>query len=88
VSGKVYVVITEDRHTDVEVDLFTTPESAVAFARQRAADWGQLPPEGYEDDDGVGVQEIEGRLYHETYSGEGDRVWVIEKDIHGPEVDR
>jgi len=88
VDGKVYVVITEDRHTDVEVDLFTTADAAIEFAKQRAADWRQFPPEEYEGDDEVGVQEIEGRLYHETYSGEGDCVWVIEKDIHGPEVDR
>lgn len=83
---KVYVAMTEDRHTDPEAEVFTTPDAAIAFARTRAEDW-MSNAEG-EDDDGVlrddyypHEEQVDGTLYYAEYSTEGDSVWVIEKEL-------
>ena len=80
---KLYIAIVEDRHIDVEVQPFTTPEAAIAYARTQAEanDRGYVPDE---DDEDIGEQEIEGYVYYATYSPEGDSVSVVERDLDAP----
>jgi hypothetical protein len=69
---KVYVLMIKDRHTDPDAEVFTTLAKAGAAA------------EAYL----VGIPDVEvdesppgGWLFCARYSVEGDRVWVIEKEL-------
>ena len=73
----VYVVVVEDRHVDVEFEVFTDQEAAIAYAREQAeagaaAVWHREVVEHNPD-------AVEGRLYYATYSVEDDCVWVVPK---------
>jgi hypothetical protein len=70
----IYVAMIADRHTDPEPYPFTTAEQAIAYARQ-AAHANARSPEAVEESD------IDGWLYHATYSTEGDAVWVLAKTL-------
>ena len=77
----VYVVVVEDRHVDVEFEVFTDQDAAVAYARkcaQEGADavWHREVVEHNPD-------AVEGRLYYATYSVEDDSVWVVPKKLRG-----
>jgi hypothetical protein len=62
----------QDRHTDPDCEVFTTPEQAIDYARRFAA--------GYPD----AVEEpMAGLLYYAKLTVEEDAVWVVEKDLHG-----
>lgn len=73
-SKKIYVVLVEDRHTDVDVEVFTDRSAAIAFAKQEALD-NARHPEGIEEED------IEGYIYYCRYSAESDCVSVVEKEL-------
>lgn len=75
-----YVAMICDRHTDPEPYVFTTKEAAIAYARAEAL--GLVHEDHPEDFDESEMPE--GWLYHATYSGEGDSVWVIEKKLDRP----
>ncbi len=64
----VYLVILEDRHTDVQVEVFATKDAALARASQIVEEYEYTPP----DPD----RPVEGWPFHATLSGEGDRVRV------------
>lgn len=70
----IYIAIVDDRHTDTEVYPFTTAEAAIAHARR------QVEQNARSADD-IEEQEIEGWLYHATYSGESDSAWVVAKEL-------
>ena len=71
-----YVAMICDRHTDPEPYLFSTAESAIAYARDTARAYARRPDD-YEEQDPP-----EGWLFYATYSVEGDSVWVLEKEVH------
>jgi hypothetical protein len=70
----VYVAMIADRHTDTEPYVFSTAEAAIEYARQCAQAYARDPEE-------IEEEQIEGWLYHATYSAEGDSVWVLAKEI-------
>jgi hypothetical protein len=74
---KLYVAMIEDRHTDPEPFVFSTPEAAVEFARSQAVNGARG---GFE----VEEEPIDGWLFYARYSDEGDSVWVIEKTLDTP----
>lgn len=78
-----FIVVIEDRHTDVEVHLFNDMSEAVKFAYQQAT-------ESARGDDDVEINDYPGWVFHCTYSLEGDCAWVVERnpeDMEGCEHD-
>jgi hypothetical protein len=73
-SREVFIVITEDRHTDVEVDVFGDEQSAITHAKKIANEHCRHE-EDYEE------QKIEGWIFSAIYSCEGDCVRVEKKPI-------
>jgi hypothetical protein len=73
----VYVAMICDRHADPEPFVFSAAEAAIAYAREQARTSARGPGDVLES-------EIEGWLYHASYSNEGDSVWVIEREIDQP----
>lgn len=80
---KIFIVVQEDRHTDPDVQLFSTEEKAIAYAKsvmEENKDQAQfvdedemyLPDEALDDG---------GLLFHGTYSTEGDCVWVSSREV-------
>ena len=78
----VFLVITEDRHADVEVTPFTDEAAAVAFAERQVRDNARHPesiePEDRELNDRM---RADGWLWYCQYSGEGDNVRVIRREL-------
>ncbi len=73
---KLYIAMIADRHSDPEPYPFTTPEAAIAFARREAEQLTNTE---------VVEEPVAGWLYHATYSGEGDSVWVVERELDAPQ---
>lgn len=73
---KVYVAMVNDRHFDPEVEVFSTPESAISCAKG----WARAATTRAE---GIKEEPVVGWLYHAYYSREGDSVWVVEKVLDG-----
>ena len=71
---KVYAVLTQDRHTDPEIDVFVTKEAAVKFAKQLAENYATHPEDVVE-------QNIDGWVYCVDYSCESDSIRVTEHDL-------
>ena len=94
---KVYVVIYADRHTDVEVELFTERETAILAARTFAVDimrdWRRTEEDlvnGSQDDEYPWEAYDDDSplgIYMAAY-GEGSDVWVVEKELDVAERDR
>lgn len=70
---QLYVAMVQDRHTDPNAEVFTSPEAAIAYARQQATEGSR--GHGYEE------AEIRGWLFYASYSPEGDSVWVVAKQL-------
>jgi hypothetical protein len=70
---KVYLVILEDRHTDVEVQVYATAAAALRRTIQIMEQYDYTPDEPDE--------EIPGWMYHATLSCEGDCVRVEEAEV-------
>ena len=71
---KIYIVIIEDRHTDVVVLAYKNKEEAIEAGKKMAKDYCGRE-EDYEE------HQIEGWLFHAKYSCEGDSVTVQEIDL-------
>lgn len=70
-----YVVITEDRHVDVDVELFTSLADAIAHAKLKAKNLTRFI-DCYEEID------VKGWLFCAKFAcGESDCVRVIEVDV-------
>jgi hypothetical protein len=69
----VYVVMVDDRHADTEPWLFSSEDTAMAYARRVARDWlvEDAAPEGW--------------LYYAKHPVEEDAVWVLAKTLDDPE---
>jgi hypothetical protein len=72
---KVYVLITEDRHIDVLVDLFKNKDRAIKTAETRAKEYAKA----YHSE--VETEKIEGWVYYAKYSLDGDCVRVVERPL-------
>jgi hypothetical protein len=70
---KVYLVILEDRHADVQVEVYATLAAALRRAIKIMEQYGFTPEEP--------DAEIPGWLFHATLSHEGDRVRVEEAEV-------
>ena len=71
----IYIVITEDRHSDVEVQPFTDETAAIAHAEDEAA--------GTEDQDRelTDAMRADGWLWYCGYGTEGDCVRVVRREL-------
>lgn len=77
---KVYIVMIQDRHADTEAHPFSTPELAIAFARQAVQDNAR-----HSED----IEEHEPPtpwLFYATYSVESDSAWIVPREIDDPEA--
>lgn len=70
---KVYLVIIEDRHEDVWVEVYATAEAALERAREVVEEYDFTPEEP--------DLEIPGWLFNTTLSDEGDCVRVEEAEV-------
>ncbi len=82
----VYVLVGEDRHLDVQVEVFTDEVAAVRAAQQfiqehasRTLDELDLDPEDSELNDAM---RADGWLYFQVYSVEGDSVRVVKRKLN------
>lgn len=73
---KVYVIIVQDHHADVEVEVYADKDRAISKARLLAVEYGREHTEDYEE------KQIADWCFHATYSCEGDCVTVLEKTIN------
>jgi len=74
---KFYVVLTEDRHIDVQVDLFSEKDVAIDFARSEAKEYCKYPEDYQEEQE----ERYPGWLFYAQYSCEGSiRVIPVELD--------
>jgi len=71
---KIYVVMWKDRHTDTDAFLFSKLDEAIAFAKDSAETY--CHPEDEVDYDCPG-----GWLFCAEYSCEGDKLWIVEKEV-------
>jgi hypothetical protein len=69
---EIYVVLIEDRHCDVGVELLATKDYAISRARKLAAEYGN--PEDIKETTVDGLPYI-------VYSIEGDSITVLKKNV-------
>lgn len=74
---EVYLVVTTDRHTDVGIDVYRSPDQAISIAKMRAAEYAKYNNSGVLDPDG----REEDCLYRGVYSCEYDNVAVYRRII-------
>ena len=78
----IYIVITEDRHADTEVTPFAGEAEALAFAEQEVEGSARHPESiGPEDRELNDAMRKDGWLWYCRYSGEGDSVRVIRREL-------
>lgn len=70
--SKVYLVILEDRHTDVQVDVYRAKEDALARAEALTAQYRHVPEEQHV---------VKKWLYNRRLSEEGDAIRVEEAAV-------
>jgi hypothetical protein len=73
----VFVVVVEDRHADVDVEVWTDREAAINRGRELAKKYCRHPDD-YEE------EQIADWLFYARYSCEDDSIRVIERPIHSP----
>lgn len=78
----VYVMITEDRHADVDVAVFTDPDMAVAKARAEVQEYLRRPEDL--DETLNAAMTADGWIYYGRYSVEGDSIRVVKREVRGP----
>jgi hypothetical protein len=76
-NDKVFLVIIEDRHTDVTVHPFSDAGVAIEEAKRVAEEYGR-ENDYYEEHD---YGKDDGWLFFARYTGEGDSVRVVEAEL-------
>lgn len=79
-----YVMVGEDRHSDVQVEVFTSESSAVQAAAQFIA-YSASKNEYEADPEDSELNEFmiaDGWVFYRVYSGEGDSVRVVRRGLH------
>jgi len=74
---KIYITMVHNRHGEPQPYAFSTPEAAIAYARTVAEAYMR---------DGAEVETYRDARGYDTYSIEGDSVWVLEKTLDDPEA--
>ena len=74
----VYIVMIEDRHTDVEVEVYSDETRAIARGKELAQEYAGA---GNEEEYLTTEMVKSGWLYNATYSCEGDSVSVQRKEL-------
>ena len=72
---ELFVVLIEDRHTDVQVEVFSGREDAIRYAQWIAVNW--IRPGAT-----ITEQQVDGWEYYATYSSEDDSVRVERKVLN------
>lgn len=71
---KIYIVVCDDRHSDLDLQAFTDKDKAISEARKMAKEYSN---EGdYEEHD------YDGFLFYANYSCEGDKVYVMWTELN------
>lgn len=73
--GTIYVALLNDRHADMEVQLFLDPNHAVQYAKDFASDNANDFERFYEE------EQIPGFYFYARYSPEDDWVMVLEREL-------
>ena len=76
-SADIWIVITEDRHADVEVTPFTDEAAAIAFAESEVPE----DDEGSEREDLTDGMRRDGWVWYRGYGTEGDCVRVVRREL-------
>lgn len=71
---KVYLGVVEDRHTDVDVQVFLKLDAAIEYVKGQVQELAVYPEDIVEED-------AEGCLYYCRYSVEDDKVYVQEREL-------
>ena len=81
--AKIYVVMVEDRHTNTEAHLFSTPENAIAYAHGVLDDNSESAEYVDPEDARMSDEDLAaaGWLFYGCYSTEGDCVWVLPAEM-------
>lgn len=74
VDVKIYVAMVHERHSGTYPYPWSTAEAAKAYARGTAERYARYP-------DDIEEERIDEYLYYVRWSPEGDRAWVIEKEL-------
>jgi hypothetical protein len=74
INNRVFVVLIEDRHADVDVEVYTDRDKAIARGRELAKEYCR-----YEDDYEENTNPA--WLFNATYSCEGDNITVYEREL-------
>jgi hypothetical protein len=70
----VYIILIQDRHADVDAEVWSDKDKAIERARKLASDYCSHK-EDYEE------SQIADWVFHATYSCEGDCVTVLQKEL-------
>jgi hypothetical protein len=73
----IFVALVQDRHTDVDVAVFSKDDVAIAWARDMARRSASMPL----DETLTDSMKAAGWLYYGCYSSEGDHVRVMRKKM-------
>lgn len=73
-AGYVYVVIVEDRHADVDIEIWADEQAAIGRARELAKKYCRYP-EDYKE------SQIADWLFYVVYSCENDCCRVVKRQI-------
>jgi hypothetical protein len=76
-ASDVFVVVVEDRHADVEVEVWTDRDAAIARARALAEEYCR-----HQDD--LEEEPIKGWEFYVRYSCEDDSIRVVKTTVHQP----
>jgi hypothetical protein len=77
----VYVVLAFERHSDPDVELFTSQQAAVDRARALVREYAHPDSPEDVDEDLTEPMRRGGWLYHGSWSPESERVVVVEREI-------
>lgn len=77
----IYVLIIEDRHSDTEARLFSTPEKAIAAAHDYLKEFDASTVDIEDASMSVEDLALAGWLFYACYSTEGDCVRVLRAEI-------
>lgn len=75
----IWIVITEDRHIDVDARPYSTMPAALSAAREWTSDQRNVVETELTD-----AMARDGWVFYQEYGTEGDCVRVVERELDGP----
>ena len=79
VPAEIWIVLIEDRHSDVDALPFSSEERAVEYARKQAPDGRHDGSEPLND-----AMRRDGWVFYLPYGSEGDHVRVVKRTMDAP----